>query len=220
MASITAFRTSIESLLKQSEQETGNPAPSTAEMELLRTRLRAYEQLSARLFADIIMPRVAAVAGLFPNAGPESRMARGHCTWWFRYCERFPASVKLDFSCGHDEEIRSLYLIQELRMMPSFTLYDRFDRLVEPMDRIDFETVTRWVEERLTRFVRAYLQLEVTDRLQTQALATDPVCHMRMVTDDAAAWLDYKGHRFYFCAPSCRDEFAADPEHFAKIEGL
>lgn len=218
MTSIDVFRSLIESILKQANLTIENPVPSSAEMELLLNRLRAYEQASSRILADIIVPRVEVVAGFFPNAGPESRMTRKHCAWWFGYCERFPASVKLDISCGHDEEIRNLYVIQELRMIPSFIRYERYDRLVQPLEKVNIEVVTQWVEDRLTAFVHAYLQLEATDRLQAQALATDPVCHMRMVTDDAAASLDYQGHRFYFCTQSCHDEFAAAPEHFAKIE--
>lgn len=101
---------------------------------------------------------------------------------------------------------------------PSFTRYDQFDRLEQPLDGVDFEAVTQWVEDRLSAALHAYLHVEETDRSQEQALATDPVCHMRVVKDRAAGYHDYRGRRYYFCATSCRDEFAADPQRYVKLE--
>jgi adenylate cyclase len=43
------------------------------------------------------------------------------------------------------------------------------------------------------------------------AMATDPVCGMRVDTDDAAATVEYKGETYYFCSLACRDTFLSDP---------
>jgi Cu+-exporting ATPase len=47
------------------------------------------------------------------------------------------------------------------------------------------------------------------------AMATDPVCGMRIDTDDAAATADYEGTTYYFCSEACHDAFVADPTSYA-----
>lgn len=218
MYPIDSFMARIRAELEAAERATDNPDGGAEYMTGLKDRIDRFRPIVRSVIDEIVRPRLNAVAAFFPNAASPRKVEPAHCTWWFGYCERFPASVKLDFSCGHDEDVRSLYVIQELRMTPSFTSYDRFERLTHPLDVVDLKAVTEWVEDRLTAFVHAYLQVEAADRQQRQGLATDPVCHMRIVKDDAAGNLDYRGHRFYFCATGCREEFAADPERFVKIE--
>ncbi len=47
------------------------------------------------------------------------------------------------------------------------------------------------------------------------AMVTDPVCGMKIDTEDAAATVDYEGKTYYFCSQVCRDTFVADPASFA-----
>ena len=42
----------------------------------------------------------------------------------------------------------------------------------------------------------------------------DPVCGMEVTEEDAACTFEYRGRTYYFCAESCRDEFAEDPRSF------
>jgi Cu+-exporting ATPase len=46
------------------------------------------------------------------------------------------------------------------------------------------------------------------------AMVTDPVCGMRIDTDDAAATAEYQGKTYYFCSRACRDAFLADPTSY------
>ena len=43
---------------------------------------------------------------------------------------------------------------------------------------------------------------------------TDPVCHMQVMPETAAARYDYNGKTYYFCNPRCLERFKANPEHF------
>ena len=43
---------------------------------------------------------------------------------------------------------------------------------------------------------------------------TDPVCHMQVMPETAAARYDYKGKTYYFCNPHCLERFRANPEKF------
>jgi putative ABC transport system ATP-binding protein len=46
-------------------------------------------------------------------------------------------------------------------------------------------------------------------------LATDPVCGMAVEREDSSHYR-HRGHTWSFCSPACRDEFAADPDRFAR----
>src|SRR3989441_11847184 len=43
---------------------------------------------------------------------------------------------------------------------------------------------------------------------------TDPVCHMQVMPETAAARYEYKGKTYYFCNPRCLERFKANPEQF------
>jgi len=44
---------------------------------------------------------------------------------------------------------------------------------------------------------------------------TDPVCHMQVDQNTAAAISEYKGRKYYFCAPGCKEKFDRSPEQYA-----
>lgn len=46
--------------------------------------------------------------------------------------------------------------------------------------------------------------------------AIDPVCHMTVEEEKAAATYQHDERNYYFCAQGCRDRFAANPEKFLK----
>jgi len=47
------------------------------------------------------------------------------------------------------------------------------------------------------------------------AMTTDPVCGMRIDTEDAVASIEHEGTTYYFCAQACYDAFVADPAAYA-----
>jgi Cu+-exporting ATPase len=47
------------------------------------------------------------------------------------------------------------------------------------------------------------------------AMTTDPVCGMRIDTDDAVATAEYEGTTYSFCSQACHDAFEADPASYA-----
>ncbi len=45
--------------------------------------------------------------------------------------------------------------------------------------------------------------------------AVDPVCKMSVSREEPPGGAaDYNGETYYFCAPGCREEFAAHPEQY------
>jgi Cu+-exporting ATPase len=47
------------------------------------------------------------------------------------------------------------------------------------------------------------------------AMVIDPVCGMRIDSEDAAATAEHAGKTYYFCARACHDAFVADPGAYA-----
>jgi P-type Cu+ transporter len=43
----------------------------------------------------------------------------------------------------------------------------------------------------------------------------DPVCGMIVSRTDVAGDSEYQGKTYYFCSPSCKERFDADPARFA-----
>jgi Cu+-exporting ATPase len=50
-----------------------------------------------------------------------------------------------------------------------------------------------------------------------EKIFTDPVCKMLVTPETAAASYEYGGENYFFCAVSCKERFAADPEKYLGI---
>jgi Cu+-exporting ATPase len=51
------------------------------------------------------------------------------------------------------------------------------------------------------------------------AMATDPVCGMKVDPNAGRPSYDHAGETYHFCSPGCRSKFAADPEHYLTKRG-
>jgi YHS domain-containing protein len=47
-----------------------------------------------------------------------------------------------------------------------------------------------------------------------QFMAVDPVCKMTVNEKTARFTTDYKGKKYYFCAPGCKRKFEKEPEKY------
>lgn len=45
-------------------------------------------------------------------------------------------------------------------------------------------------------------------------MAIDPICKMTVEEKTAKFTSDYKGKKYYFCAPGCKKTFDAEPEKY------
>ena len=49
-------------------------------------------------------------------------------------------------------------------------------------------------------------------------MAIDPVCKMEVEESKAAATLESKGKKYYFCAAGCKKAFDQNPEKYLAVE--
>ena len=47
-------------------------------------------------------------------------------------------------------------------------------------------------------------------------MAKDPVCGMEVDPSKAAATSEYRGKRYYFCAPGCKETFDRNPDQYVQ----
>jgi len=50
-------------------------------------------------------------------------------------------------------------------------------------------------------------------------MAHDPVCHMSVDENKAAAKTVYQGETYYFCSANCKENFEKEPEKYVKETG-
>lgn len=184
------------------------------QMATLESRLGRFEQTAAALVNEILLPRLQLVASFFPNAYLKQGKRHDECELWFGYCERFPASVKQEFSCEHDDAIEHLVIYYAVRISPVFLKYDPGDKLVVPLERVNTSEIAEWVEGKLLAFLDDYRRLDRGDESLDDELSTDPVCGMRVRRAESAGQFSYRGHLYFFCAEECQRKFEKEPSHY------
>jgi YHS domain-containing protein len=184
-------------------------------MKIWEDRHARYTAVADRLMQVVVRPRVEKLQSHFENAKlPEARNSRHTCVCEFEHCSRFPATVRLELGITRDGEATTLLVQYKLEIVPVFFRYEGQDQLCTPLEAVQEDKVTAWVEDKIVGFVDTYLQLETADPYQAENVVTDPVCGMRVNKNHAAASLTHQGQVFYFCVEDCRARFAENPSRY------
>jgi YHS domain-containing protein len=185
---------------------------SMTEME---ERLSRYTTVADRLMEAVILPRVAKLADGFRDVQPpEVQRTRHSCVCRFEHSPRFPATATLELSVTRDGEARNVAVESRRQILPVFYPVNGEGHFVMPLDGVDEQRAADWVDEQVLAFVDAYLKLETIDHYQDENLVADPVCGMRINKTNAAAEMEYRGVKYYFCVEQCRRKFAEDPGRY------
>jgi hypothetical protein len=131
--------------------------------------LGGQEQLTAEqqrqlgnVFAElreVWKPRLELLVKEFGNrvqASPHIVPSERDVTFTFRSSK---AHVELRFSALPDREFRRLILAYLLQITPAVIHYKPYDQLEFPLNAIDRQEVAKWMDDRVTDFVRTYLSM-------------------------------------------------------------
>ena len=221
MSDLIAFAGRLHDQLTSASREPHwKPDEAKRYMAGIATRREAFASIAARLSEFVIQPRLETLAGYFPNASTSTNEPPGHCSCWFGFCERFPASTKVTFAIEHDVRCETVLICYEGAMMPLFIKMHEHDRITLPVENGHDEEVAEWVEERLVDFVTTYLQIDRGSEEFEEDAATDPVCGMRVSRSSAVASDTYRGHPYFFCSTECQQEFARKPTVFVEVKTM
>lgn len=210
---LQVFKHTLQSQIEKARQGELDRDQIRQQMLILQPRLVEFKQLATRFLSEIIHPRVVALKELFANAVMDRDAQSNGCGVWFEYCDRFPASVRLEFTIEHDDLIEHIILRYELRIQPVFLKYEPHDKLALSMKDNEENRLAAWIEQKLLDFLNDYLRLDCGNESLENDFATDPVCGMR-VTNGTAMKESYRGHSYSFCSDDCRERFVKEPSRY------
>jgi YHS domain-containing protein len=216
MSDLRDFSRRIEAEFAEAERTTA-PTYATEQMAQFEACLARYDQRAHHFIEGVVRPRVEKVASYYPNASLGRNKKHLHCELWLGYMEHFPANARIEFYVFPDEDVTSLVFSYESHIVPAFIKYDRFDRLVVPLDLDGDKLVADWVEGCLLRFVRACLAVRQGGIKDGEVLVADPVCGMRVPKSAATPHSEYLGHPYFFCSANCRDRFGKEPLRYVVV---
>ncbi len=218
MPDLSSFIDRIKRRLAKAERDPQWGLEETrAYMSAVTERQTQYSQLAVHLMEDVLQPRLEVLVNSFPNAAMADNDVAHHCTAWFGYCDRFPATTRVELAVDHDARFESLSILFEASMMPRFIKFNEHDRFSTPLQEANGDSVGPWVENNLLEFLDSYLQIDRGSELVDHIPTSDPVCGMEISEDSAAVTASYCGHPYFFCSEECRDKFVNDPRAFVSV---
>lgn len=218
MVDLSSFIDRIGRRLAEAEHDPQwGPEETRAYMSAVAVRQSQFSQLAERLMGDVIRPRLEALADSFSNAAMADNDVSCQCTAWFGFCDRFPATTRVELAVEHGVRFESLSVLYEAHMMPRFIKFHDYDRFSVSLPEVTDESVGAWVEDHLLEFLESYLQIDRGSEFVDQIPASDPVCGMQISEDSAAASASYCGHLYFFCSETCRDKFVNAPRAFVSV---
>ncbi len=118
------------------------------------------------------------------------------------------ANVRLKFSACTDRDVRKLILSYDLEIIPVLMRFNPHSEVEFPLDAIDSEAATKWVDDRIVEFVRTYFAISENATYLKDEMVEDPVAHVSFPRFAAAATLEWQGKKFYFIGDETRRQFA------------
>lgn len=222
MSTSQSLQARIQEKMKAADEQIDEHRREFArEMEQREQHQRQFLELTARLVPDVVEPRLASIAEIFPDATLESsKGATGRqWVWTFPHTERFPASVQLRIAVQHADREGNLLLHYSLEILPIFFQFERHHQLALPLNAIEDDAVAGWIEDRILEFVDVYLQVGQTEQYQREVLVADPVCGMQITPRLAVRQEEFGGKAYYFCSEPCAQQFREDPGRFVVAAG-
>lgn len=221
MSALAEFEQRVAMQLASADREPfWSPEDAQRYMAEVSGRRDRFQEVARRLVDTIIRPRLETLAGHFTNASLTRDESAGHVACRFGYCERFPASTRVEFMVEHDTHFEKLATVYDVWMMPLFAKFNQHDALTVPLDKVDDEQIADWVEEMLLDFLDAYLRIDRGRDDFDDEPVTDPVCGMRIARSAAVAKEVYVGHAYFFCSQECQKKFVREPAAYVQVKTM
>ena len=117
------------------------------------------------------------------------------------------ARVELRFSAATDPDVRKLVLDYDLMIRPILMDFTRHANADFPLEKIDEEAVSKWIDDRIVDFVRTYVALHENEYYLKDFMVEDPIAHVRFPKFAAGATIESNGKTLYFIGEESRQEF-------------
>jgi YHS domain-containing protein len=174
-------------------------------------RLQKFVQASEGL-REIWKPRLEALAKKFGdrvNVKPVVEPSRREATFAFK---SDLANIQLRISVATDSDATKVVFSYDLKIVPILMQFESHSEVEFPIDAIDREKLTQWIDDRIVTFVRTYLSLHENEYYLKGHMVVDPVNSVRFPKHAAAAMLERDGKTYYFVSDETRQQFEKSKE--------
>jgi YHS domain-containing protein len=187
---------------------------STRAREGMQSRFEIFTRVRERV-GELLAPRLRQLQVRFPDAKTTPMRSRhGDSVALCLQSERF--KVILTLSLSHDGSVGKALIDYDLDISPVFIPFARHERLEIPLDPVDDDAITRWLDDRIVAFVRAYISIQFTKQYEGDNMVLDPVAHIRFAKMFANSSLEYGGETYYFVSEQTRREFGEKSASYAE----
>ncbi len=202
------------SLTDRIEAEFAAATASVADLQ--KAAVRQFEERQARLetlektfgeLGEIWRPRLEALAKRFADrvkVTPNVEAGRRQATLKF---QSELARIDLRFSVVTDDDARNVIFLYDLDILPIYMKFDSHDELRFPLENIDRDALSAWIDDRIVGFVTTYLALHQDHWYLKDHLVEDPIAKVRFPKFAAGAQLDWNGKTLYFIGDETRRQF-------------
>lgn len=215
MANFDEFKDRVRELGKQRREFVASKRTeqksAMTEADAWRDR---FNRAAEALFSEILNPRLSFVSAELEGVVYEATRDLHHGTLKFNQDERYAATVRLHFSIEPHEQ-SGLTLVSRPEIVPLLVTVG-LERLGFPIEQIDNDAATQFIQEQIVRFLAMYESLADIPGYHIPSLVKDPVCGMEINRSEAVAKEAYYGRNFFFCVSDCHQRFVQDPERYAR----
>jgi YHS domain-containing protein len=126
------------------------------------------------------------------------------------------ARVRLKFSASTDQNIQHVVLSYDLEIIPVLMRFKPHAEVEFPLNAVDKEAVTKWIDDRIVDFVQTYFSLGENEIYLKDEMVEDPIAHVRFPKAAAGTSLEWQGQKFYFIGEETRRKFEKEEAIGAK----
>ena len=117
------------------------------------------------------------------------------------------AKIRLRFRATTDDDIRKVIVNYDLEIIPILMQFEPHSELEMPLDAVDANALSRWIDDRIISFVNTYIAVHEHKYYLKDQMVRDPVTGTEFPKIAAAAKLERKGRTHYFISEETRQEF-------------
>ena len=216
-AAADGLRERLEYLVHHAEEERAvRVLQQKKQMSEIQQLHDLFIMLSQSWFDSVILPRLAVLSEMFPNAGDTSHVPTAQsASIVFENGSGYVIRAKFSVSLREKVETGTVVIECETSIFPMFVEYEPLTHTELRLREVSVEQVSVFMDEQILHFADLYLSIHKTNSpYMKDKHAIDPICKMDIFIADAAATTMYKKARYYFCSTECLHTFEQDAERY------
>ena len=215
MADVRNLKELLNGLIADDERKK-NEERLKEEMKLkeIEQNLEELKRHGMHIYVDLIEPRLKVVADSMDDVlyHPPHYLPIG--TLEFNRLRVYEASVMMAIGLKSNAEFTEATVSYSLKILPIFMEYKSEDSITFPLDAIDENKISAFLDDNIADGVKTYFGMEDIPHYQKDEMTVDPVSGKTIKTNTAKGYSVFQGKKYYFSSIENRAEFINDPKRF------